>query len=261
VAVDLDGTLLRSDGTVSDRTVAALRAAEAAGASVVLVTGRPPRFVTGLAARTGGHETVICANGGLVWDLSTGSAISVDGIDPGLVLAFAGQVRARVPGVVFAVEQTRGLSREPDWPTLDPRRDTGARVGPLVDLVDSPVVKLLVRGPAGTDVAALRAVVAGLAAERLEVTWSVPRDVPLVEVSAHGVDKGTALARLAAGLGIDAADAVAFGDMPNDVAMLQWAGIGVAMGQAHPDLVAVADRATASNDDDGVALVLEELFA
>lgn len=123
------------------------------------------------------------------------------------------------------------------------------------------MVKLLVRGPAGTDVTELREVVAAVAAGRLEVTWSVPGDVPLVEVSAGGVDKGSALARLAGDLGVDAADAVAFGDMPNDVAMLCWAGTGVAMGNAHPDLVAVADFATASNDDDGVALVLEDLFA
>lgn len=260
MAVDLDGTLLRSDGTVSDRTVAALRVAEAAGARVVLVTGRPPRFVTSLAERTGGHETVICGNGGLVWDLASGTAVSVDGIEPDLVLAVAGQIRALVPGVLFAVEQVRGISREPDWPTLDRAHDGGARVGALADLVDAPVVKLLVRGPAGSDVTQLREVVAGVAAGRLEVTWSVPGDVPLVEVSARGVDKGTALARLAAGLGVDAADAVAFGDMPNDVAMLRWAGTGVAMGQAHPDLVAVADRVTASNDEDGVALVLEDLF-
>lgn len=261
MAVDLDGTLLRSDRTVSDRTVAALRAAEAAGARVVLVTGRPPRFVTALAERTGGHETVICANGGLVWDLATGTAVSVDGIDPGLVLAFAGQVRARVPGVLFALEQVRGISREPDWPALDPRHVTGARIGALADLVDASVVKLLVRGPVGTDVAVLRELVAGLAAGRVEVTWSVPGDVPLVEVSARGVDKGSALARLAADLGVPAVDVVAFGDMPNDVAMLRWAGTGVAMGQAHPDLLAVADRVTASNDEDGVALVLEDLFA
>lgn len=261
MAVDLDGTLLRSDRTVSDRTVAALRLAETAGARVVLVTGRPPRFVTALAERTGGHETVICGNGGLVWDLATGTAVSVDGIEPELVLEVAGAVRAQVPGVLFALEQVRGISRESDWPTLDAAHDSGARIGALADLVDAPVVKLLVRGPAGTDVAALHQVVADVAAGRVEVTWSVPGDIPLVEVSARGVDKGTALARLATGLGVDAADAVAFGDMPNDVAMLRWAGTGVAMGQAHPDLLAVADRVTASNDEDGVALVLEELFA
>ena len=72
--------------------------------------------------------------------------------------------------------------------------------------------------------------------------------------------KGTALAELAASLGIEPAGVVAFGDMPNDLPMLAWAGTGVAMGNADPLLHAVADRVTADNDEDGVALLLEELF-
>lgn len=111
VAVDLDGTLLRTDGTVSDRTVSALRQAEASGATVVLVTGRPPRFVAPLAGRIGGHETVICANGGLVWDLAAGRPVAVNAIGAPLARAVADSVRRRVPGVVFAVEQVRGISR------------------------------------------------------------------------------------------------------------------------------------------------------
>ena len=260
VAVDLDGTLLRTDGTVSDRTVAALRLAEAAGARVVLVTGRPARFVVPLAARTGGHETVICGNGGLVWDLAAQRPVVVDGIDPATVVELAALVRARVPDVLFAVEQARGISREPGWPTLDPRNDTGARTGPIAAIADAPVVKLLIRDADGTDGDRLRDTVADVVGDRLELTRSVAGRIPLVEASAPGVHKGTALAALAGSLGIAPADVVAFGDMPNDTAMLAWAGTGVAMGNADPLLRAVADRVTATNDEDGVAVVLEELF-
>lgn len=260
VAVDLDGTLLRTDGTVSDRTVAALRLAESAGARVALVTGRPARFVVPLAARTGGHETVICSNGALVWDLSAQQPVVVRGIEPAVVIQLGGLIRGRVPEVLFAVEQARGISREPGWPTLDPRNDTGARTGPLALIADATVVKLLIRGARGTDGEQLRRTVAAVVGDRLELTRSVPGSIPLLEASAPGVHKGTALAEFAGSLGIAPAAVVAFGDMPNDTAMLAWAGTGVAMGNADPSVRAVADRVTATNDEDGVAMVLEDLF-
>ena len=82
----------------------------------------------------------------------------------------------------------------------------------------------------------------------------------LVELAAAGVTKATGLARVAESAGVARSDVIAFGDMPNDVDMLRWAGHGVAMGNGHPDVLAVADEVTASNTDDGVALVLERWF-
>jgi hypothetical protein len=83
---------------------------------------------------------------------------------------------------------------------------------------------------------------------------------PFVEISATGVDKAMALGELCATLGVSAAEVVAFGDMPNDVPMLRWAGLGVAVANAHPDALAAADDLTASNAEDGVALALERLI-
>jgi hydroxymethylpyrimidine pyrophosphatase-like HAD family hydrolase len=82
----------------------------------------------------------------------------------------------------------------------------------------------------------------------------------LLEISAYGVTKATTLAEVIASRGFAAADVVAFGDMPNDAAMLAWAGHGVAVANAHPDVLAVVNEVTASNDDDGVAQILERLF-
>jgi len=79
----------------------------------------------------------------------------------------------------------------------------------------------------------------------------------MLEISARGVTKASALAWLAESLGVEAADVVAFGDMPNDIPLLRWAGLGVAMGNAHPEAVEAADEITAPNTDDGVARVLE----
>ncbi len=82
----------------------------------------------------------------------------------------------------------------------------------------------------------------------------------LLEISAAGVSKATALARLCDERGIDRKHVIAFGDMPNDLPMLAWAGHGVAVANAHPEVIAAADEVTASNDDGGVARVLERLF-
>ena len=88
-------------------------------------------------------------------------------------------------------------------------------------------------------------------------TWSVDG---LVEISAAGVTKAAALARVCDRLGIDAADVVAFGDMPNDLALLAWAGTSYAVSNAHPSVLAAADHVTASNDEDGVAEALAGIF-
>ena len=93
---------------------------------------------------------------------------------------------------------------------------------------------------------------------RLVITWSSA--TALLEISGPGVTKASTLALLCADLGIGAADVIAFGDMPNDLPMLTWAGRGVAVANAHPDVLAAADEVTTSNDDDGVAEVLSRWF-
>jgi hydroxymethylpyrimidine pyrophosphatase-like HAD family hydrolase len=83
----------------------------------------------------------------------------------------------------------------------------------------------------------------------------------LLEISAAGITKATTLAEVVGRCGHGAADVVAFGDMPNDLPMLAWAGHSVAVANAHDEVLAAVDEVTASNDDDGVAQVLEALFA
>ncbi len=96
-----------------------------------------------------------------------------------------------------------------------------------------------------------------IAGETVTITHA---GAPYLEISARGVHKGWALEALCARLGIPAEHVVAFGDMPNDLPMLQWAGCGVAMANAHPDVLAAADVVTRSNEEDGVAMVVERLL-
>jgi hydroxymethylpyrimidine pyrophosphatase-like HAD family hydrolase len=88
-------------------------------------------------------------------------------------------------------------------------------------------------------------------------SWSMEG---LVEISAPGITKAATLAGVSAELGVEAVDVVAFGDMPNDLAMLTWAGTAYAMGNAHPSVLEVADHVAPTNDEDGVATVLAQLF-
>jgi hypothetical protein len=96
------------------------------------------------------------------------------------------------------------------------------------------------------------------AADLADLTFSNPNG--LVEAARPGVSKASGLARIAAELGVEPGDVIAFGDMPNDLAMLRWAGHGVAMANSHPDVLAAADEITATNVEDGVAMVLERWF-
>ncbi len=256
MATDLDGTLVRSDGTVSDRSRAALALVEQAGALLVLVTGRPPRWMAPIVAQTGHRGVAICANGAVVYDLHAERVLEEHLMSPAAAAAVVSALRAAIPGVSFAVERgVRGFGHEPAYPARFPPVDVV--VAPVEDLVRAPAVKLLVRH-ATLDADALLARVEAVAGGLATLTHSSQQG--LVEISALGVSKASGLERLATGHGIGAPEVIAFGDMPNDLPMLAWAGTSVAVANAHPHVLAGASEVTASNDDDGVARVLERVY-
>ncbi|HVE64678.1 MAG TPA: HAD family hydrolase [Mycobacteriales bacterium] len=255
-ASDLDGTLVRSDGTVSARSRAAIAAVEAAGSLFVMVTGRPPRWMSGVAEAAGHRGLAICANGAVVYDLHTEQVVESHLLSADAAMEVVAALRSAVPGVAFARESAS--ARFGHEPSYRPRWDKDDKdVLEVDDLVAEGVVKLLVRheGMTGDELLA-----AGRAAlgELVEATHSSADG--LLEISARGVSKATGLAALAAQHGLGARDCVAFGDMPNDLPMLAWAARGVAVANAHPEVLAAADDVTASNDDDGVAMVIEALI-
>ena len=262
VATDLDGTLLRSDHSVSDRTRAALAAVEAAGAGLVLVTGRPTRWMAPVVAQTGHRGVAVCANGALVYDLHTERVVRRFLLGAEATGEVVAALRREVEGVTFAVETGSddglGFGHEPAYRARWDQADK--TVAPIGELTAGGVAKLLVRheGMSGDELLAAARTVLG---DTVEATHSTPgAGGALLEISASGISKATTLALLAADRGVHAGGVVAFGDMPNDLPMLAWAGHGVAVRDAHPDVLAIADEVTAGNDDDGVAQVLERLF-
>lgn len=256
VATDLDGTLLRSDRTVSTRTAATLARAHDAGLPVVFVTGRPLRWAAEVFEHVGRHGLVIAANGALVWDVSTDEARLQRTIAAEDSAAAAAAIRSEFPATSFAVERLDGFHVE-DVYTPQHELHPDVRRRTFEELFAAPVQKLLVRNPgAVADDYAPRA--QELAGDRVEVTFSNGDD--LLEVSAAGVTKASTLAILCEELGVHPGEVVAFGDMPNDVAMLRWAGTSYAMERAHPLAVEAATHRAPSNDEDGVAAVIESLL-
>jgi hydroxymethylpyrimidine pyrophosphatase-like HAD family hydrolase len=257
VASDLDGTLLRPDETVSERTMAAILATRRAGITLVLVTGRPPRNLGPIAERLGVGGIAICANGAVVWDLDTGTILDLTPLAADLAIRLVHKLRAAIPGALFAVELEDGFGREAGWADGLLPAAPDALEADALELITGPVTKLLLRQPTlpFAEVAGRARAAVG---EQAVVTWAGTR---VVEISAPGVTKAFALERLCRRLGIRPQEVVAIGDMHNDLAMLAWAGRSVAVANAADEVLAAADEVTAANVDDGVALVLERMVA
>ena len=256
VASDLDGTLLRSDGSVSDRTRDAVHRVEAAGALFVMVTARPPRWVDALADLTGEHGLAIVANGAILYDVAARKPLRTTMIEPVVALEVAESIRAEIPDVEFAIERANRYGKEPAYQNKWPMPADGL-VAEITELLAEPAAKLLVRHPSWHSDELLSRVSA-VVGDRVVASHSGGEQ--LVEISAAGVSKAAALAELAIVQGLSASDVVAFGDSLNDLPMLAWAGTAYAVANAHAQVLELVDRVCPANDEDGVAVVLEGLF-
>lgn len=258
IACDLDGTLIRHDGTVSPRTVAAFAALERAGIPYVFVTGRPPRLMGQVADAFAVNGLAVCSNGAYDYDLRARAVVAEYAIDPATLEKVTRAIREAIPGIGLAVEYADALAADPLYEPWDWDRDiTVQRLDEAV-LWGRPAPKLIGRHPSlsADDLLALaRPVVGDL------VTVYHSNGLRMVEAVAPGVSKADGLARHAARLGTTAERVIAFGDMPNDLSMFAWAGRAFAVGNAHPSLIAVADGVIGSVEDDGVAAFLEAMLA
>jgi Cof subfamily protein (haloacid dehalogenase superfamily) len=287
VVSDLDGTLVTSAERVSPRACAVINRLVAAGATFIPASGRPARWMLPVIEQLGLRPVCVCANGAVVYD-SASDRITYAAELPADVLT---RVTATIseatgpwladrglPPVTFAAERA-GRSAfdradelfavQPEYPHAWDTEEHS--VEPLDALCSVPAVKLLVRHEAMESSELFDLVNPVVDPTVAHVTWSFSGG--LLEVNVPGVSKLSGVAHALGGVAdhaaapgermipaLDPSRVVAFGDMPNDVAMLQWAGTGVAMGNAVDEVVAIADQCTSSNDDDGVAEVLEQWF-
>jgi len=261
VASDMDGTVVGHDGRMSERTINAFRACADAGVDVVFVTGRPPRWLQPLRDQLGHTGTVICSNGALTYDLQSERVLDAKLLAPEHVFAARDIIRGLFPAATFAAETVSGFEVEAGFADAS---TVGLLGGPTArpfeeSLPGEDVVKFLAREREVSPddfLAAVRPAVAHL----VSTTHSAPT-MALLEMALREINKSVTLAQYAASRGIDAADVVAFGDMPNDVQMLDWAGHGYAMASGHPDALAAANLVAPAFEEDGVAQILEQRLA
>jgi HAD superfamily hydrolase (TIGR01484 family) len=257
VATDLDGTLLRSDGTVSPASRAALAAVAAKGAAHIVVTGRAVPWARHIMDDLGYQGLAVCGQGAQVYDAGAGRLLTSVTLDRQLATMALAKIEAEVGPLALAASRdglSGGVVVGPGYvynPELPVLHITGGD-----DLWAEPINKLYIQHPElGDD--ELTQVATEVAGDLVNATMA---GAGIVELLPLGLTKATGLSLAARRLGVPAAETIAFGDMPNDIPMFAWAGYGVAMANGHPELKAVADEVTASHDEDGIALVLDRLF-
>lgn len=247
VSLDLDGTLLRSDKTVSRRSVETLRHCAERGMRLVVASARPARSIRDLVPREVPIYAEICYNGAETYE--NGALVLEQALAPHAAQMLLATIMRHAPEAMIALEMRSAMyvNRALDYPWEHEVTD-------LTRVIGQPVAKVLFDAYRVADLAAFRA-------EICEVCSFTLTDAGrLGHLMAPGVSKARALEALAARWGLGIADVVAFGDDLNDVEILRESGLGVAMGNAEPAVRRAANIVTLTNDEDGVAATLETLL-
>lgn len=257
VAIDLDGTLLRSDKKLSVRAVRAVQSAAERGVKVVIASARPPRSSREIYQHLGLDTLQVCYNGALTIDWSNGRYLQHLALCNRLGADIVRNARMMDPSVVVWVERLDKWLTDRADPLLGTETSKTHKpdfVGPLDACFGEPLTKLMLLAPPERMLPMrdlLRAQYGHLAS--MFVT-----DEHLVQFCHPAVDKAAAVARVAKHYGVPAEDCLAIGDAPNDAGMLRWAGLGVAVANAWQPTLEAADARVSSNDEDGVAEAIEK---
>ncbi|MCW5953895.1 MAG: HAD family hydrolase [Propionibacteriaceae bacterium] len=263
IATDLDGTLLRHDKTVSPRNAEAIRLAHEAGLLVVAATGRYLASLPILLTPVG-VDYAVTSNGAQCYQVSTAKLLFEDTISTATAAQIIAHLVEHFPESRSEVATRDGRTHyaQPGYAELlteIERRNFPIDYLELTDLavIREPLIKVTARHPS------LRPEVLqeSLLASGLTGFHPTTSGGPILEVSGPGITKAHGVAKLAQLLGFGPEQVLAIGDARNDVEMLQWAGVGVAMGNAVPEAIAAADHTTATNEEDGLALAIEALLA
>lgn len=266
IASDLDGTLIGSDFRFRPRTLQALHAAADAGVRIVFVTGRPLRWLAPVLEQlgeewNGENSFAFCSNGAVTFDIARSQVVATRTISGAEILALHAELEQAFPGALYIAETLEHVYVQG---TYDPhaQEDTSKVVeGQLEEILapEAEAVKYLLFRD-GAVPADLLARVQEIVGERASVTRSAPYQ-PLVEIAQRGLNKGRVLADFAASLGISPDEVAAFGDMPNDYEMLDWAGHGYVMASGLPELKDRVGRICPGFEEDGVAQIIERMLA
>ncbi|MEH7484307.1 Cof-type HAD-IIB family hydrolase [Neobacillus drentensis] len=259
IVLDLDDTLLQDDHTISDRTKRALMDAQELGVKVVLASGRPTSAMYAIAEELRLNDFgsfILSFNGAKITNCQTGEELFSSTLSPDVV-HYLYEVSRRENVWIHTYVGDYIVTESGNQFTNIEGEITGLEiieVGSFVEAVSEPVVKVLML----EDETKLGDVEEKLQQE-LAGQLSVMRSKPFfLEFTEHGITKGTSLSYLIQQLGIKREEVIAIGDSYNDLAMIEFAGLGVAMGNAPDDIKEKANFVTDSNMNDGVAKVVEK---
>lgn len=257
ITIDLDGTLLRSDGSVSDRTVRTLQAVRDKGVVVAIATGRMYQTARPYGERLGlGDSPLLLFAGGLIETLESKKILFQQVIPREWAQELADLARRRGWQLQTYIDDVLRAARDDEW-IRDYERITHSKAcicGDDFYHVQGDCNKLLSRG-GHNDLVARKALIEKTFPGRFNVLFSAPT---FLEIMPQGVDKGEGIRRLGELYGIGTDEIMALGDSQNDLDMLKAAGFPVAMATAAEEVKAAAAYVTASNDDDGVAAAVEK---
>jgi Cof subfamily protein (haloacid dehalogenase superfamily) len=262
IALDMDGTLLTTDKKVSMKTEAAIKAAEAKGVKIVLASGRPLVGITRYLEELNllkGEDYVLSFNGGLVLNTKTKkvvSKLSLNGLDLKNIYKISKELNINI----HAFSAKDGLIT----PKISQYTEYEAKMNGIEINIkdfneiedDEDIIKVMMIDPQEV----LDPAIEKLPSEIYE-KYSVFKSTPFfLEFTHKEVDKGLGLKKLGEYLGIKREEIIACGDAGNDLSMVNYAGLGVAMGNAVPEVKEVANYITTSNDEDGIANVIEKFI-
>ena len=255
IVSDFDGTLLGSGREISRRTRIVLRRLEELRIEFVVATGRPPRYCDSISEQTGIATTLLCANGAVEYDPSNGIIKQLATLDLDDASNLLTEIRRAFPDVGCCAEMAGDFIAESRWLELA-SRPVDSNISDLVPFLDERVHKLLLNLPDRSPDETLALIDPFLKGR----ANAMHAGLPFVELMPPGVDKAFGLGRLCEERQVSPQEVVAFGDMPNDDAMLKFAGWGVAVSNAHQSTREAADEVADSNLNDGVAKVLEKMI-
>ena len=268
IASDIDGTFLDPNHRVNQRTRDVVMRAVAAGAHFALATGRPHRWISPVLRQIPLRPLCVTANGAVIYDSAADAVVQAHELAPEVmaeVAEIAFTAMARYGGIALAAERAGTSANDPleslfvvDYTYSENPNFDGFGVMSSEEVVAEPAVKLLLRNLDFSAPELYSIIAPHVDPELAHVTFSMNEGI--LEIAAPGITKATGLEWLARHYGVAQADTIVFGDMPNDIEMIRWAGRGVAMGNAAPNVKEAADEVTAANHEHGVAQVLERWF-
>lgn len=285
LASDLDGTFLNSRGEVSSQNREAVKRAVKNNLEVIFVTGRPARWLRGVADMADHYNTVIGANGAFIADMEKMVVTQTNPIDSETLNIVVERIQSKYPDAVFAIERAFvGMpipnSVSPNYSEMyaENLSDYEYAISPGYEVVwknvdEIPVVPVaeLMAKPDIAKVLVKPGKSAGWTSDTWldEINQIVNQDlqtthasehIVLAELSALGITKATALSQVADLRGIQSSEVVAVGDMPNDIPMLEWAGESWAVANAHEEVLAVTKNHLPHSDENAVAQLINDLL-